>query len=506
MNEKLRPAGYAFLIERLALSVMPNWHASAIAARNSRRTDQARGLVSAVYPSALWPGDSVGDHLEFALKYDGTNLQILAAVFAAAAEKDLTDYIRATPLGKYVRRIWYLYEWCTGRQLPVEPIARIGYVPLIEPDEQYTTAGRPISRQRVFDNLLGNPRFCPTVRRTDTLRAGEAARLDERGRQVIADCRPDVLRRAMHYLYTKETRSSFEIERERPTTDRTERFVALLHGAERESYVDHDRLVKLQNQITDVRFHAVDYNRRQNYVSQTVGFGGERVHYVTPRPPEVPILMDGWVACHHSMGVANVYPVVHAAVLAYAFVFIHPFEDGNGRIHRFLIHNVLSTRAFTPPDAIFPVSAVMLRDAAAYDRSLEAFSKPLMGMVEYELDETTGHMTVRNDTATLYRYMDLTVQAEAMFDFVRTTIDHELVDEIRFIRQYDRAKRSIQGIVDAPDKLINLFIRCCIDQHNRVSKRHRETTFKMLTDDEIERMEWAVTAAREDTAEPPPQD
>jgi len=28
-------------------------------------------------------------------------------------------------------------------------------------------------------------------------------------------------------------------------------------------------------------------------------------------------------------------PIVHAAVIGYAFVFLHPFEDGNGRIHRF---------------------------------------------------------------------------------------------------------------------------------------------------------------------------
>ena len=31
-----------------------------------------------------------------------------------------------------------------------------------------------------------------------------------------------------------------------------------------------------------------------------------------------------------------------AAIIAFGFVFIHPFLDGNGRIHRFLIHDMLT--------------------------------------------------------------------------------------------------------------------------------------------------------------------
>jgi len=66
--------------------------------------------------------------------------------------------------------------------------------------------------------------------------------------------------------------------------------------------------------------------------------------------------------------------VVHAAAVAYGFVFLHPFEDGNGRIHRFLIHNVLARRGFTPEGIMFPVSASMLKNLADDDASLEAFS------------------------------------------------------------------------------------------------------------------------------------
>ncbi len=506
MAEAPRAAGYAYLIARLELSLVPNWHVSRVAAGNSRRTNLTERQVLDVYPASHWPGDTLCAHLEFSLKYDGTNLQHLAAIFAAMPEGELASHVQLKPFGKYARRLWFLYEWCTGRELPLDPIARVGYLPLIEPDEQYTTVGYRAPRQRLVVNLLGDSRFSPTVRRTDALAAGEASRLDERGRRVLASCPPQVLRRAMHYLYTKETRSSFEIERERPTADRTERFVGLLHAAERESYVDKARLIELQNLIVDPRFREADYRRVQNYVGESVRPGLERIHFIPPRPADVPALMDGWIACHQSMEASGTHPLVHAAVIAYGFVFIHPFEDGNGRAHRFLIHNVLARRSFTPRGVIFPVSAVMLKDAEAYDRSLEAFSAPLRPpLVKYLLDDA-GRMTVTNDTASLYRFMDLTAQAEALFSFVATTIEHDLLDEIHFIQHFDRARAGIQKVVDVPDRLLDLFIRCCAQNHGRLAKRKRDPAFAMLTDDEVEQMERAIQqAAAPETEDEDPQ-
>ncbi len=71
--------------------------------------------------------------------------------------------------------------------------------------------------------------------------------------------------------------------------------------------------------------------------------------------------MEGLIASHERMGSGGVSAVIHAAAVAYGFVFLHPFEDGNGRIHRFLIHNILARHGFTPAGIIFPVSASMLK-------------------------------------------------------------------------------------------------------------------------------------------------
>ncbi len=488
-----RPAGYLALVSRYDLRVMPNWHESSVATASIRRVDTENGNIRETYPQTYWPGDGLGDHLEFAIKHDGVNLAILAAVFAAVDRTDLADYIRAKPMGKYTRRIWYLFELLTGKMLPLDNLSsRCTYVDLLEPDAYITSTSRQVRRQRINDNLLGDARFCPIIRRTDTIQRFMDAGLRERCQQVVADYPPELLRRALSYLYTKETKSSFEIEHIKPSASRTDRFIALLELAEKEDFCDKARLVDLQNRIVDPRFADADYRASQNYVGETVAWQSERVHYACPKSEDLSNLMAGLVDAHGRMG--GIHPVLHAAAIAYGFVFLHPFEDGNGRIHRFLIHNILARRGFTPEGLMFPVSAAMLKKPGEYDASLEAFSKPLMPLVEYELDDE-GRMTVHNDTAVWYRFIDMTPQAEALFAFIEKTIETELVEELSFLANYDRTKAAIQEIVDMPDRQIDLLIRFCLQNHGQLSARKRASHFDALTDDEIALMEQAVQAA-----------
>jgi Fic family protein len=143
---------------------------------------------------------------------------------------------------------------------------------------------------------------------------------------------------------------------------------------------------------------SAGYRSSQNYVGETVAWRKERIHFACPKPEDLAELMDGLTAAHERMNTGDVSGVIHAAAIAYGFVFLHPFEDGNGRIHRFLIHNILARRGFTPEGVMFTISASMLKNPADYEASLEAFSRQLMPLVEYSLDKD-GHMTVKNDTA-----------------------------------------------------------------------------------------------------------
>ncbi|MBI4565446.1 MAG: Fic family protein [Planctomycetes bacterium] len=491
----IRPAGYEALIARYELDVIPNWHRSFVAAGGLRRIKASSGVTEEIYPPKYWPGDSLGDHLEFALKYDGTNLAILAKIFQVSPQEEILDHIRSKPTGKYARRLWFLYEFLTGNPLPLDDLTRGNYINLLDPEEYYTAeTARLVRRQRINDNLLGDRRFCPAIRRTAALQGFERADLPERGRKVVAAFAPELLKRALSYLYTKETRSSFEIERIKPDSMRTERFVALLQLAQREDFCEKLQLIDLQNRIVDPRFREVDYRTSQNYVGETVAWQQEKVHFACPKPEDLRDLMEGLVAAHRRMNAGDVSPVAHAAAIAYGFVYLHPFEDGNGRIHRFLIHNILARRGFTPEGMMFPVSASMLKNAADYDASLEAFSRPLMALVEYSLDDE-GRMTVHNDTASWYRYIDMTFQAEALFKFIERTIATELVEELTFLANYDRTKKAIQEIVDMPDRHIDLFIRFCLQNNGRLSARKRAGPFSSLSDEEVARMEEAVQSS-----------
>ncbi len=489
-----RLAGYAFLIEKYGLSVMPNWHTSSVSPAGTLRSTIREGQVESVYPQSYWPGDSTGEHLEFALKYDGVNLGILSALFKVVVEDEITVWITSKPTGKYVRRIWFLYEALTGRDLPLHDLTRGNYVELLEVDRYYTAKpGRRVQRQRVIDNLLGGRHFCPVVRRTEKLAAMEGIDLRQRCEEIVGAYPPELLRRALSYLYNKETRSSFQIEHIKPSASRTERFMGLLEVAEHRDFCEKPLLIDLQNRIVDPRFRDTDYRTKQNYIGQAISCRKQIVHYVSPKPDDLPDLMDGLLTSHRTMKKGAVPAIVHAAAISYGFVFMHPFEDGNGRIHRFLIHNILSLRDAIPKGLMFPISAAMLKNPALYDHSLEAYSTPLMRLVEYDLDDL-GRITVPGETVGWYQYIDMTAQAEALHDFVRLTIEHEFVEELDFLANYDKTRRAIQEIVDMPDRLIDLFIRLCLQNNGRLATGKRESHFRFLSDDELAGMEDAVRA------------
>ncbi len=490
-----RPAGYAALIARYNLDVIPNWHESLVANHGLHRAGIREGVTEDIYPSRYWPGDTLGDHLEFALKYDGTNLAILSVLFETAEEQDILDYIQSKPTGKYSRRLWFLYEFLTGKVLPLDDLKQGGYISLLEPDKYYTvTPGRKVRRQRINDNLLGERRFCPTVRRTETLHDFEAKDLPARCRKVIGRYTPELLTRALGYLYTRETKSSFEIERITPSPTRTERFATLLRTAEREDFCAKSKLIEVQNRIVEARFRDPDYRTSQNYVGEAITLQRELIHFISPRPEHLPNLMDGLIATHNRMNTSEVPAVIQAAAITYGFVFLHPFEDGNGRIHRFLIHNILARRGFTPKGVMFPISATLLKNPMDYDASLATFSRKLMPLVEYSLDED-GHMTVHNNTTTWYRYIDMTPQAEALFEFIDKTINTELTSELAFLASHDQAKKTMQDIVDMPNRQIDLFIRFCLQNGGQLSATKRASHFKMLSNKEVSALEQIVQAA-----------
>ena len=91
--------------------------------------------------------------------------------------------------------------------------------------------------------------------------------------------------------------------------------------------------------------------------------------FVPPPPELVGGLLDDLA---DFVGTDHLPPVVHAAIVHAQFETIHPFEDGNGRTGRALIHVVLRRRGVAP-SYVPPISVVLAAERDRYIEGLEAF-------------------------------------------------------------------------------------------------------------------------------------
>ncbi len=491
-NKERTPIGQAWLRRELSLAVPPPATASYVVS-GARRTEVHGPRTVELYPRQYATDGSVTSHVRFALRHEPVDMAVLIAALKAIDPKELEAWVRAEPTGAYSRRAWFFYETFTERTLDLENVRTGNYVTALDPDKHMVAERRNSPRHRVADNLLGGPGLCPTVRRTPRLAAQMKLRVDEEARALVESYDPLLLARAVNYLYTKETRSSFAIEGETPNANRAERFIAALKAAPNFDPTDKTALIRLQGDIVDPRYAATDWRGFQNFVGETIGGYREEVSFICPRPEDVPALMDAWMALTRRMVEGGVDPVVAAAVSAFAFVFIHPFEDGNGRIHRFLAHHVLAKRGYSPTGVIFPVSAAILRDRRSYDEVLGSFSRPLFDFIEWNWTAERD-IVVANETGDLYRYFDATAFAEYLYDRVADTVRRDLKEELGFIAAFDKAFNAVREIVDMPDRRASLFVRLCMQNGGRLSVAKRQR-FSELDDAEIAAMETAIQDA-----------
>ena len=231
--------------------------------------------------------------------------------------------------------------------------------------------------------------------------------------------------------------------------------------------------VRLHNTIVDKRYGQSQWRTSQNYVSQTMRDYTEHVYFVPPKPEDVPGLMSGWMRMVERLKTGMLDPVTAAATASFAFVLIHPFDDGNGRLHRFLIHHMLAQTGFAPEGLLFPVSIVMLKDRGSYERVLERYSSSILPFIDWAMD-IHQRMTVKNNTAWLYRYVDVTPFAEYLYKCVAETIRTDLKSEMSFLVSFDAAMARVADIVDIPNQRASLLIRLIRQNNGSLSARKRK--------------------------------
>jgi len=180
--------------------------------------------------------------------------------------------------------------------------------------------------------------------------------------------------------------------------------------------------------------------------------------------------------------------VVVAAAIAFGFVFIHPFVDGNGRIHRYLIHHVLAKKQFSQQGLIFPVSAAILNKITDYQKVLENHSSPLLDFIEWE--ETNDHnVQVLNETIDYYRYFDATKQAEFLYECVKETIEDIIPHEVDYLNKYEEFKAYIDNSFEMPDDLVALLVHFLEQNNGELSNRAKNKEFSALHENEVKEIE-----------------
>jgi len=494
MPEEAEALGYKKLTEVFQLKTIAHFRWSYVSPKWEKRelhfNDQ--DLTIYIHPPSYRLSDNIFEHLEFALKHEGLNLFILKKVLTQVAAPEITAYITTRPTGRYARILWYLFEKFNNIKLSLQDLKQGSYIPLLNPNQYYCGNPKPSSRHRVADNLLGTLNFTPIVRKTPLLKDYEKRQIGQMAYELAKQYDPGLIARAMRYLYTKETMSSWEIERERPDNAKLAKFVSLLHKADSIGTLSEKTFVELQKNIVDPRFALNSYRSFQNYVGEEPSMDQLIIHYIPPQPEDVSDLMNNLTQSFNIIEKSEINPVIAAAILSFMFVYIHPFEDGNGRIHRLLIHYALARLKFTPEGIVFPISAAIARDPKSYDKALETFSKPLMELITKYRVSDIGELKVLQDTHDFYRYIDFTPVAEYLFQCVEKTITTDLREELAFLADYDNIKRLCKDIIDMPDQRIDLFIKCVRQNDGVLSSRKKENYFKMLTAEEIKKMEDVI--------------
>jgi len=420
-----------------------------------------------LFRSQYRPDDTLIGHLTFALKHENLNLGILATLFQRCDSEELEQWVVANPQGIPSRRVWFFYEWLTGKRLNIpDAPAKARYIDVLDEQVYYTASPINSVRHKVRDNLPGTPGFCWLVRKTEAMQAYDAKALQQQMQSTYAD--HPMIGRAEAFLLTKDSQSSFAIEKE-AFDNRAVRWMKTVRAYMGQK-LDAEKLFEMQKQLVA----NPDNGWRKEH-----GWIGDRLPDATPlpehisAPPEsLEALMQSWFAAYERLH-DGVHPVVAAAALAYGFVTIHPFTDGNGRIHRFLLHQLGQV----------PVSSELLAHIDDYIDGLKKISAPILNRSEWTV-AADYNIELLNDTTDLYRYADVTEQAEFIYQCVEQFVTQRMPMELEYLRAFDEAKQKIDAQLDMAEKDLTLLVNLCVQNGGHLSKNKRKL-FALLTDKSI---------------------
>ncbi|HAH22663.1 MAG TPA: cell filamentation protein Fic [Prolixibacteraceae bacterium] len=487
--------GYAAIIHALNLKIPLPESIALVCNQSKKYQTQEWNIFPLIYLPVISEQvteiEALYKQLVFALKYEGVNLLVFSSLIKHYKPKKLSELIHIEPTGQYSRRIWFLIEWITGQHLlDIPDLGRKSYVFLLDEKLQFAIQGEKSSRHRIINNLPGTPDYCPLIRKTSKLQQYMAADLSNQSNLNLRGIHKETLLRTSAFLLLKDSKASFTIEGESPKSKRATRWGQAIGQAGTRD-LSREELMRLQQiVIENDRFLDMGFRKKGGFVGEHDRSTGEPIpEHISAKWQDVEQLTDGLIYANEILLKNSMDAVLAAALIAFGFVFIHPFEDANGRIHRYLIHHILAKKKFSQQGIIFPISASILNHIEDYKKILEAYSHPLLDFIEWR--ETSDHnIEVLNETIDFYRYFDATRQAEFLYDCVKDTIENIIPEEIKYLIAYDGFKSYLDDEFEMPDKMIALLIKFLGQNKGQISKTAREKEFLQLTEIEMRDIEY----------------
>ncbi|MCF8237625.1 MAG: Fic family protein [Saprospiraceae bacterium] len=487
--------GYGAIIHGLGLS-MPMPTCLALVSDRNRRLELDSWMI---LPSRYLPDDkdetdqirALYNHLVFALKYEGVDLLFFSQLAKTMHEEEMIDLVRIEPAGQYSRRIWFLLEWVSETELNVHSdLKKRRYVEALNPKQQFGLSnGTPSPRHKVVDNIPGTPGFCPLVRCSAKLQEAVAITPNDLWPKVFGGMRPDLIKRSAALLLINDSKASFSIEGENPKSRRAALWGQAIGQAGSRPLSKEEFLRLQQLVIGSDRFVRLGYRTEGGFVGLHERETGMPIpDHISARWEDVETLMNSLVETYRCQKDNGYHAVLAAAVLAFGFVFIHPFVDGNGRIHRYLFHHILTESKFNPPGLVFPISASILDHLDGYRRLLEGYSIPLLDWIDWQPTED-NNVRVLNETADYYKYFDATPFAEFLVDCLEDTVNRIIPGEIRYLKQFDAFKMAIDDQFDLPNRLVDLLFRFLDQNGGKLSQRALAKEFSGFEDRDKEAVE-----------------
>ena len=356
--------------------------------------------------------------------------------------EELKQKILEKPNSEFLRKIAFLVEKILEIDIKLEENFSIkkNYINILNP-EIFITSNSKLNKKckkyKIIDNSLWEIwKFNPIILKNEIKNEIFTVDFNKNLENINSKFDKEIIKKAITYLYTKETKWSLEIEWEKFSQSKNRWFLKLISDIPLLQKLEKNDIINFHNIIYDSDFS--DYRKSQNYIGSWNWMMGENIiEYIPPKSENLDFLMDSLLNFYNK-NINELNPILLSTILSTQFVLIHPFMDWNWRHSRFLFQFALLNSWVSliwKDKIILPVSAFIQLNKWEYYKNLENISKKLFDFIDFEEYEN-WEIKVLNDTKNVYTNIDFTKISNYFYEVLNKSINIDYKKELDYIKKF----------------------------------------------------------------------